>query len=75
MELLEGKAEPLQKLKAEFDTIRRNTTSLLPQLFKPLFHTIKLVVLCSGFYVLHVIIELKKRGVFVAALIKKEMLP
>ena len=68
---MEGKDEPKQKPAPEFHTIGGNTTSLLLRLCKPLFHTGKLVVLDIGFCVIHAIIELKKRGVFAATLIKK----
>ena len=71
VELVEGKDEPKQKPTPEFDAIGGNTTSLLLRLCKPIFHTGKLVVLDSGFCVLHALIELKKRGVFAASLIKK----
>ena len=38
---------------------------------KPLWHTDKLVMLDSGFFVLKVIVELRKKGVFASALINK----
>ena len=38
---------------------------------KPLWHTAKLVILDSGFWVLKGIVELRKKGVFALALIKK----
>jgi Transposase IS4 len=44
---------------------------LLQRLTRPLWHTGKVVVLDSGFCVLMALIELRKRGVFAAALIKK----
>jgi hypothetical protein len=48
-----------------------NTIRLLFRLYKPIFHTGKLVILDSGFCVLQVIIEMRKRGVKSSALIKK----
>ena len=38
---------------------------------KPLWRTTKIVILGSGFYVLKVIAELRKNGVFALSLIKK----
>ena len=46
-------------------------TSLLFRLCKSIFHIGMVVILNSGFCVLRAIIELKKRGVFASALIKK----
>ena len=45
------------------------TVGLILQLTKPLWHATKLVILESGFYVLKVIVELRKKGVFALALI------
>ena len=71
IELVEGKDSPKEKPPAEYEEIGGNTTSLLLRLCSPIFHTGKLVILDSGFCVLQAIIELKKRGVYSSALIKK----
>ena len=47
------------------------TAGLLLRLCENLFGSMKVVVLDSGFCVLKALIELRKRGVFAAAVIKK----
>ena len=47
------------------------TFRLLFRLTKPLWHTFKIFILDSWLYVLKGIVELRKRGVFALALIKK----
>jgi hypothetical protein len=70
IELVEGKDRPRQAGAKEFDNLGP-TVGLLLRLTKSLWHTGKVVILDSGFCVLSGIIELKKRGVFASALIKK----
>ena len=67
--MVEGKDEPSEKPK-EFSE-KGKTVSLLLRLTKKLWGTGKVVVLDSGFCVLQGLIELKKKGVFAASLIKK----
>jgi len=70
MELVEGKDEPKEgRGPKEFEQLGK-TVGLLLRLTKTIWGTAKLVVLDSGFCALQGIIELKKRGVFAAALIK-----
>ena len=59
---------------SKFDIIGGNATRHLLQLCKSLFYSGKLLILDDGFNALHTIFELKKYGVFAAALIKKEIL-
>ena len=47
------------------------TASLLLHLTKPIWGSLKVVVLDSGFCVLKGIVELRKKGIFAAALVKK----
>jgi hypothetical protein len=71
LELVEGKDEPKEGHgRKEFDELGK-TVGLLLHLTKSIWGTAKVVVLDSGFCVLQGIVELKKRGVFAAALIKK----
>ena len=70
MELREGKDRPPQRPKPKYDDLGK-TVGLLLRLTRQLHATSKVVVLDSGFCVLKGIIELRKRGVFAGALIKK----
>ena len=70
LDLREGKDWPQNLGKKEFDKIGK-TTGILLQLTKPFWSTGKVFVLDSGFCVLQAIVELKKQGLFAAALIKK----
>jgi hypothetical protein len=71
VEIVEGKDEPkVGRGPKEFDNLGK-TVGLLLRLTKSIWGTAKVVVLDSGFCMLQGILELKKRGVFAAALIKK----
>ena len=70
VELVEGKDRPKEMGPKEFSE-KGKTVGLLQRLTKSLWHTSKAVILDSGFCVLQGIIELRKKGVFAAALIKK----
>ena len=70
LELVEGKDHPSQ-LQTEFDNLGGKTVGLLLRMLKSYFATGKYVVLDSGFCVLKGIVELRKRGLFSCALIKK----
>jgi len=69
LELVEGKDQP-EEHEPEFSD-RGKTVGLLLRLTRSLWNTTKVVVLDSGFCVLQGLIELRKKGVFAAALIKK----
>ena len=71
LELVEGKDAPPERPAPEFESLGGKTVGLLLRLTKALWATGKVVILDSGFCVLRGIIELKKKGVFGAALIKK----
>jgi Transposase IS4 len=72
LELVEGKDEPPERSNLrEHDNLGK-TVGLLLRLCKSLYYTNKLVVLDSGFCVLKALVELRIRGVFGAAVIKKE---
>lgn len=70
LELVEGKDCPAERPKPEFDALGK-TVGLLLRLTKALWGTGKCLILDSGFCVLKGMAELKKRGVFAAAQIKK----
>ena len=70
VELVEGKDHPPQLGNPEFNE-KGKTVGLLQRLTRRLWHTSKAVVLDSGFCVLQGLVELRKKGVFAAALIKK----
>jgi Transposase IS4 len=70
IELVEGKDEPRERPKKAYSELGK-TVGMLQRLTQPIWHTGKVVVLDSGFCVLQALIELRKRGVFGAALIKK----
>ena len=72
MELVEGKDAPCagEHPKPKHNNLG-NTVGLLLRILEPIFGRGSIVVLDSGFCVLKGIVELKKRGVYVSALIKK----
>ena len=69
MELVEGKDSPSQ-IVPKFSN-EGKTVGLLLRVLEPIFAKRMVVILDSGFCVLRGIIELKKRGVYASALIKK----
>ena len=69
MELVEGKDSPSQ-IVPKFSK-EGKTVGLLLRVLEPIFAKGMVVILNSGFCVLRGIIELKKRGVYASALIKK----
>ena len=69
VELVEGKDQPCHIRKEHDD--KGKTVGLLIRLTQPLHQSGKVVILDSGFCVLKGIVELKKKGVFASALIKK----
>lgn len=70
MELVEGKDEPVERpAKAYSD--KGKTVGLLLRLTESIWGSGRIVILDSGFCVLKGLIELRKRGVYASALIKK----
>ena len=69
--MVEGKTRPKELKKPMYDDRGGPTVGLLLRLTKALWGTGRVVVLDSGFCVLKALVELKKVGVFAAALIKK----
>jgi hypothetical protein len=69
IELVEGKDRPKEMVPKYNDL--GATSGLLLRLTGSIWSTGKTVILDSGFCVLKAIIELKKKGVFASALIKK----
>ena len=70
LDLWERKDHPQHLGPKEFNNIGKRKGILL-QLTKPVWSTGKVFVLDSGFCVLQAVVELKKKGLFAAALIKK----
>ena len=70
LELVEGKDRPAERPPPMFHWTG-NTVGLLLRLTQPIHGQGKVVILDSGFCVLKGIVELKKRGVYASALIKK----
>jgi hypothetical protein len=71
IELVEGKNGPPEVHK-QFEE-KGKTAGLLLRFYKGIFSIGIVVILDSGFCVLQVIIELKKKGIFLSAMIKKRM--
>jgi hypothetical protein len=70
IEMVEGKDRPAGLGGTEHHELGK-TVGLMLRMCKSIYSTGKVVVLDSSFCVLHGIIELKKKGVYAAALIKK----
>ena len=70
IDLVEGKDHPPQLGIQQYDNFG-STVGLLLHLLLPIYHKGFAVILDSGFCVLKGIIELRKKGVFASALIKK----
>ena len=71
IELVEGKDRPSELGQPEFESLGGKTVGLLLRMLKSYFSTGRYVILDSGFCVLKALIELKKKGVYACALIKK----
>lgn len=70
LEMVEGK-DARRNVIPKYEDLGGKTVGLLVRLTEPIHNKGAVVVLDSGFCVLQGIIELRKRGVFAAALIKK----
>jgi hypothetical protein len=71
IEIVEGADTPPQKPWDPNERLGKTVALLLLQLCKSIYSRGFVVILDSGFYVLQGIIELWKKGVFAAAVIKK----
>ena len=71
VELVEGKAHPRQADPLEFEDLSRKNVGLLLRMMKIYFSTGRYVILDSGFYVLKGLIQLRDKGIFSCAVIKK----
>jgi Transposase IS4 len=71
IELGEGKDHPPERPTSEYDDKGGKTIGLLVRLTEKLGGRAKVNVLDSGFCVLIGLIELRKKGVFAAAIVKK----
>ena len=69
--MVEGRDHPEERPKDPIVKKYGKTVALLLTMCKPLYSTGKVVILDSGFCVLRGIVELRKKGVFAGALIKK----
>jgi hypothetical protein len=70
VELVGGKARPRELGGHDHDDLGK-TDGLLLQITKPIWNTGKVIILDSAFCVLKGLIELKKKGLYAAALVKK----
>ena len=70
IDLVERKDRPIALGQQEYNNMG-STVGLLLRMLTPIFHKGYVVILDSGFCVLKGIIELRKKGVFASALIKK----
>ena len=69
MELVEGKDSPSEII-PKFNN-QGETVGLLLCVLEPIFEKVMVIILDSGFCMLKGIVELKKRGIYASALIKK----
>jgi hypothetical protein len=71
VELVEGKDRPQELGEKKYNESGGKTVGLLLRMTESIWHSGKVVVLDSGFCVLQALIEIKKKGLFAAAVIKK----
>ena len=71
VDLVEGKAHPLQDGTIDFDKLYRNTVGLFLRTMKSYFSTGIYVIIDSGFCVLKGLIGLRKKGLFSCDVVKK----
>ncbi len=70
LELVEGKDHPSQLGPAEYNNLSEKSCGLLLHMLKSVFHLCQYIVLDCGFCILCALVELRKKGVFAAVLIK-----
>ena len=71
VELVEGKAHPHQSDLLDFEDLVGKTVGLLLHRMKIYFYTGRYLILDSGFCALKGLIQLRKKGIFASAVIKK----
>ena len=71
IDLVEGKDHPPQLGQQQYENFKP-MVGLLLQMLSPIYNKGFLVILDSGFCILKGIIELRKKGVFASALIRKQ---
>jgi len=69
-DLIEGKDEPWQRQAKSYSELGK-TIGTVMRLCQPIFGSSRVVVADSGFCILKAIVELRKKGVYMSALIKK----
>ena len=73
VELVEGKEYTRQAVPLEFEDLDGNNVGLLLRTMKSYFDTGRYVIIDSGFCVLKGLIQLRKKGVYACAVIKKRI--
>ena len=68
--IVEGRDLPCERGRPEFDDIGNTVVTMLPYT-RPIWNCAKVVIMDSGFYITKGLVELRKKGLFGAALIKK----
>ena len=71
VELVEGKEHPHQAGPLDFEDLGKNTMGLVLPMMKSYFISGSYAILGSGFWFLKGLIQLRKKGVFSFAVIKK----
>ena len=71
VDFVEGKAYPRQASPLEFEDLGSNTVGIFWRMMKSYFATGRYVILDYGFCVLKGLIQLRKKNMFVCAVIKK----
>ena len=71
LELVYAKDHPPQRGQLEFENLGGKTIGLLLRMTKPIWGFLRMVIMDSGFCVLSGLVQLRKKGVFASALIKK----
>ena len=69
-DIAEGRDCPCERGRSEFDEIVKTVGKML-RYTRPIWNCAKVVIMDSGFYVTKGLVDLRKEGVFGAALIKK----
>ena len=75
VEFVEGKEHPHQACPLDFEDLGRKTVGLLLRMMKSYFATGRYVIFYSGFCVLKGLFQLRKKGVFAFAVMKRRYWP